>query len=163
MVKIGLQIKATLENIEEIKTCFPNYRFYLKIRCNNCGEVSDKWHDVIESEKVNEDSRNPNGFNFFMKCKMCSRENSLDICEGSNASYTQEDSGKFKTIVAFDCRGLEPIEFTPRSGFIISSTDNGAKFEDVDLAEDDWTEYDEKNKNSIGIYEFESNFVKLKK
>lgn len=84
MVKIGLQIKATLENIEELKTCHPNYPFFLKIKCTNCGEESDKWHDITEGEHVNEDTRNPKGFNFYMKCRMCSRENSIDIVEGSN-------------------------------------------------------------------------------
>ena len=84
MVKIGLQIKATLENVDELKTCHPNYPFFVKVKCGNCGEISDKWHDITESEKVAEDSRNPKGFNFFMKCKMCGRENNIDIVEGSN-------------------------------------------------------------------------------
>lgn len=79
------------------------------------------------------------------------------------ASYSAEDSGKFKTIVSFDCRGVEPIEFSPRSGWIVKSSENGQTFEDVDLSEDDWVEYDQKNKNSVGIYEFETNFIKLKK
>lgn len=85
MVKIGLQIKATLENIDEIKTNHPNYPFFLKLKCSNCGEQRREWHDLTECEKVNEDSRNSNGFNFFMKCRLCSRENSIDIVEGSNS------------------------------------------------------------------------------
>ncbi|EAT48118.1 AAEL000847-PA [Aedes aegypti] len=163
MVKIGLQIKATLENIEELKTCHPNYPFFLKIKCTNCGEESDKWHDITEGEHVNEDTRNPKGFNFYMKCRMCSRENSIDIVEGSNASYTADDSGKLKTIVAFDCRGVEPVAFSPRSGWIAKATEGGPKFEDIDLSEDDWVEYDQKNNNSVGVYEFEADFIKMKK
>ena len=27
-----------------------------------------------------------------------------------------DDSNKFKTMVAFDCRGLEPVDFSPRVG-----------------------------------------------
>lgn len=84
MVKVGLQIKATLENIDELKTSHPNYTFFLKVKCTNCGEASEKWHDLTEADTVNEDSRNPKGFNFFMKCKLCSRENSIDILQGSN-------------------------------------------------------------------------------
>lgn len=87
MVIIGLQIKTTLENIDEIKTDHPDYSFFLKIKCSNCGEISDKWHDITENEKTNENSRNPNGFNFYMKCKLCNRENSIDIVEGSNGKY----------------------------------------------------------------------------
>lgn len=78
-------------------------------------------------------------------------------------AYTANDSGKFKVIVSLDCRGVEPVDFSPRAGWIVKAVDNGQTFEDVDLSEDDWVEYDTKNKVSIGIYEFESNFIKLKK
>lgn len=84
MVKIGLQIKATLENIDELKICSPNYTFFFKVKCSNCGEVSDKYHDLTEEETVNSDSRNARGFNFYMKCHLCTRENSIDIIEGSS-------------------------------------------------------------------------------
>lgn len=41
--------------------------------------------------------------------------------------------------------------------------ENGQTFEDVDLSEGDWINYDEKNKSAIGVYSFESQFVPLKK
>lgn len=84
MVRVALQISATLENVDELKTCHPDYSFFIKLTCTNCGETSDKWHDITESERTQQDSRNPNGFNFYMKCKMCSRENSIDVVEKSN-------------------------------------------------------------------------------
>lgn len=71
--------------------------------------------------------------------------------------------GKFKSIVSFDCRGIEPIEFSPRSGWIAKAINNGQICEDIDLSEDDWADYDEKNSQSIGISEFKSQFIKLKK
>ncbi|EDW10611.1 UPF0587 protein GA18326 [Drosophila mojavensis] len=162
MVRVGLQISATLENIEKLET-HPDYAYFFKLTCSNCGETSEKWHDITESERTQQDSRNTAGFNFFMKCKMCARENSIDIVEKSNVPYTADDAGKFKTIAIFDCRGVEPVEFSPRTGWKVLSADNGQAFEDVDLSEDDWVEYDQKNKNSVGIYEFASKFVKLKK
>lgn len=66
-------------------------------------------------------------------------------------------------MVAFDCRGVEPIKFSPRAGWIVKSIENGQVFEDVDLSDDDWVEYDQKNNVSIGVYDFESQFIKLKK
>lgn len=78
-------------------------------------------------------------------------------------AYTADDAGNFKTIVVFDCRGVEPVEFAPRTGWKVQSSENGQSFEDVDLSEDDWVEYDQKNKNSVGVYEFASKFIKLKK
>lgn len=83
MVKISLQIQATLEYVEELYTCYPNYNFLLKLKCTNCGENSDKWHDIIESEKfAGKTGRSEN--NFIAKCKLCGRENSMDIIEGTN-------------------------------------------------------------------------------
>lgn len=79
------------------------------------------------------------------------------------ASYTEDDSGNFKSFVAFDCRGLEPTEFEPRSGYIVKCAENGRTFEDVEIEDGDWTEYDDKNKNSVSISEFKSQFVKAKK
>lgn len=29
-----------------------------------------------------------------------------------------EDSGQFKTVVAFDCRGVEPVDFDPRASVV---------------------------------------------
>ncbi|KAH8304554.1 UPF0587 protein GA18326 [Drosophila kikkawai] len=163
MVRVGLQISATLENIDKLETSHPDYPFFLKLTCSNCGEQSDKWHDITESERVGQDTRNAAGSNFVMKCKMCARENSIDIVEKSNVAYTADDAGSFKTIVVFDCRGVEPVEFSPRAGWRVSSSENGQAFEDVDLSEDDWVEYDQKNNNSVGVYEFASKFIKLKK
>lgn len=60
-----------------------------------------------------------------IKCKMCSRENTIDIIEDSVASYTEDDVGQFKSIVTFDCRGIEPIDFDPREGFVVKAIDGG--------------------------------------
>lgn len=79
------------------------------------------------------------------------------------ASYTAEDSSKFKTIVVFDCRGVEPVDFSPRTGWIVKAANNRQQYEDVDLSDDDWVEYDSKNNVSIGIYEIKSKFIKIKK
>ena len=71
--------------------------------------------------------------NAVIKCKLCSRENSIDILpetivrwiQGSSLkklwcvllSYDMKDNNKAKTIVVFDCRGLEPVDFSPRMGW----------------------------------------------
>ncbi|KAF7282088.1 UPF0587 protein GA18326 [Rhynchophorus ferrugineus] len=150
-----LKIKAQLENVEELKTNHPDFSFSLKLKCSGCGEISDKWHDVTESERFpGKTGRSEN--NYIAKCKMCGRENSLDIIPGSNAPYSNNDSGKLKAIVSFDCRGIEPIEFQPGDGWIIKIEESGKIFRDVDLSEKEWVEYDEKIQQSVGIYEFYS-------
>lgn len=37
-----------------------------------------------------------------------------DIIADSVTSYNDTDDGKFKTVVKFDCRGMEPSDFSPR-------------------------------------------------
>lgn len=121
-----------------------------------------------------------------IKCKMCSRENTIDIVEdsignfffynlsnhnfffkfsliffSSIASY-DDDTGKFKTIIQFDCRGIEPIDFDPREGFIVKANEDGPVFEDVEIENGDWVDFDEKNGNSVSIAEFKSQFIKIK-
>lgn len=122
MVKISLQISCQLENIEELKA-EENFSYFLKLRCNNCGESDDIWHDLCEGETVQQGrSGNSKGNNMVIKCKMCARENSIDIVEKSAGktvwnnqqlnlmsillgTYKEDDAGKFKTILQFDCRG----------------------------------------------------------
>ena len=52
--------------------------------------------------------------------QLCGRENSIDILPDTLTSYNVEDSNKFKTLVVFDCRGLEPVDFSPRNGWRVS-------------------------------------------
>ncbi|XP_017770506.1 PREDICTED: UPF0587 protein GA18326 [Nicrophorus vespilloides] len=160
MVKISLRIKANLENISEVYTSHPEYTFLLKLKCLNCGEVSQKWQDVVESE-TQPTKTGKSETHYFAKCKLCSRENSLDIIEGSNGKFTLEHAGKFVNLVTFDCRGLEPVDFNPTGGWI-AKTEGGTVFEDVDLSEKEWVEYDDKLKLSVGIYELEHDFIKVK-
>lgn len=107
MVKISLQISCAFENVESLKAG-PECSYFLKIRCNNCGESDGKFHPVDINEtfgngeswqnfllsvknsqfdKISSDSRNEKGSHFMQKCKMCSRENSLEIVEGSQGEF----------------------------------------------------------------------------
>jgi len=174
MVKMGLQFQAQLENVTELKPeDGDDFRWYLKLKCCSCGQVPEHWQYVTQSES--QPLKGGRGqANAVIKCKFCGRENSIDIVAESLASYDHADGGRFKTIVAFDCRGLEPVDFSPRNGwtclgFKVSedeeedeSKPSGTVFNDVDLSEDDWADYDEKSEEATMISEMKSQFVKLK-
>lgn len=83
MVKIALQIKANLERIEKLYTNHPHYQWFVKLKCGSCGEVTEKFHDLSEDEKVVQKHKRSEA-NLLIKCKLCSRENNMDIIEGSN-------------------------------------------------------------------------------
>ena len=87
--------------------------------------------------------------------------------EDTIAKYTMADNNKFKTIIAFDCRGMEPVEFSPRNGWKVcgfkedADSDGegdevdgkvtGTEFTDIDLADLEWADYDERSNESTMI------------
>ena len=162
MVKIALQFKATLENIEELRSTDKDFRWYLKFACSSCNEESQKWNYVSLGE-VNRSAMNRNAINHFSyKCKLCNRENSMTILEDTIKPYTSADQGSFKDIVTFDCRGLNPIDFSPRDCWIAIASDGGKEFKNVDLSDGEWAEYCDKTNKAVGIYDIESKFERVK-
>ncbi|XP_026468670.1 UPF0587 protein GA18326-like [Ctenocephalides felis] len=159
MVKFNLEVKASLENVEKLSSG-QDHTWFLKIKCTSCGETSDKWHDLCLSETTSH-AHEKSEMNFHMKCKLCSRENWMNIIPDSFKDYTNSDSEKYKQIVTFDCRGLEPVDFSPRDGWSVS-IEEGGTFDNVDLTDKEWNDYDEKIGQPVGIYEFESRIVKTK-
>ena len=161
MVKVALQMKAQLENVEALSTSQPEFRYFVKIQCSACHEESDKWHDITLSDTVTLKNSRGNA-NFALKCKFCGKESQIDIIKASVCEYTKAKEGSFHTIVEFDCRGMEPISFSPREGWIVQASDGGQKFDDVDLTEGEWIDYDEKLKESVRVHELEFKFIKTK-
>ena len=162
MGKIALEICATLENVAEIKTMDDDFRWYLKLTCTNCGEQSPSWQYVCLSESV-ETKGGRGSASMVQKCKMCGRENHLDILKDSIKPYLAEHDGKFIKIIAFESRGLEPMDWDIRSGWIVSSACSNLIFDDVNLGEKEWYEYDENANETISICDIKHRFVKLKK
>lgn len=172
MVKVGLQIKAFLENVTGVTPEGTDFRWYLKLKCTSCGEVPDHWQYISQEEKVPLKGGRGDA-NAVIKCKLCSRENSIDIIPDSLSSYDMKDNNKFKTMVVFDCRGLDPVDFSPRNGWKVlgwkedeegegTGTVTGTEFTDVDLTEKEWADYDERSDESTVISEFEVKFVSVK-
>lgn len=158
-MKIGLQIKAQLEFITDLKPDGEDFRWYIKTKCLNCGELSKTF--VYISLLENNPLKGGRGHaSMVSKCKLCSRENSIDILKDTITPYTADDSETFKKIVAFECRGMEPIEFQPRTGWVAKGAETSSSF-NIDLTEGEWCDYDEKAGESVGIYEIESKFEKI--
>lgn len=171
MVKIGLQIKANLEFVTGlIPENIEDFRWHLKLKCTQCGEIPNHWqYATLNEEQPLKGGRG--SANYVSKCKMCSHQNSLDIKEDSVTGYDFADCNKFKTIVIFDCRGLEPVDFDPRDGWKAqgykeNEDGEGSKtstfFNEVDLSDKEWADYDESSGESTVISEFEVKFVVVK-
>jgi len=113
MGKIALQFKATLENVTNLRPLGEDFRWYLKMKCGNCGEISEKWQYIRLMDSVALKGGRGSA-SMVQKCKLCARENSIEILSSTIKSYNAEDNEKFKTIVEFECRGLEPVDFQPQ-------------------------------------------------
>uniref|UniRef100_F6SMN5 CXXC motif containing zinc binding protein n=1 Tax=Xenopus tropicalis TaxID=8364 RepID=F6SMN5_XENTR len=157
--KFALQFKASLENLTRLRPHGEDFRWFLKLKCGNCGEVTDKWQYITLMDSVPLKGGRGSA-SMVQRCKLCSRENSIDILAASLHPYNAEDSETFKTIVEFECRGLEPVDFQPQAGFAAEGAETGTPFSEINLQEKDWTDYDEKAKESVGIYEVEHRFTK---
>ncbi|XP_046883026.1 CXXC motif containing zinc binding protein isoform X2 [Hypomesus transpacificus] len=158
-MKFGLQFKATLENVTNLRPVGEDFRWFLKLKCGSCGEISDKWQYINLMDSVPLKGGRGSA-SMVLKCKLCARENSIDILGDAITPYNAEDSEKFKTMVQFECRGLEPVDFQPQAGFAAQGAESGTQFPEINLLEKDWTDYDEKIKESVGIYEVTHQFIK---
>ncbi|KAH7982371.1 hypothetical protein HPB52_004285 [Rhipicephalus sanguineus] len=100
--------------------------------------------------------------NLVLKCKLCSRENSMDVLNDKIQAYNADNSSEFVTVVIFECRGVEPVAFDARDGFTATAAESGTIFDDVKFENKEWAEYDEEGKQAVGIYDLEHQFIKVK-
>ena len=77
-----------------------------------------------------------------------------------DGSYTSTDSGKFKTLAGFECRGLEISSWIPGVDDFCGISSGGGKFSPIDLSDKEWTEYDEENDLSVSIMDLTYEIVK---
>ncbi|TGZ64821.1 hypothetical protein CRM22_006191 [Opisthorchis felineus] len=159
--KLGLQLKCDLDNVTNLRASGDDFRWYVQAKCTNCGQEFPDFIYVCPAERVAlKDSRGD--ANLIIRCKFCNRVGNVDIVSGSDAAYNAEDSGQFKTILVFECRGVELIAFSPRVGWSANGLDSGTSFVDISLSDKNWCDYDDKGDCEVNIFNVESRFVKLK-
>ncbi|CAG9329803.1 unnamed protein product [Blepharisma stoltei] len=172
---MGIQdilIKARLEGIRNI-TPKSNFRWYFQVRCARCGEVNDK-EIYLVAEEFHEKWGTPGTFNFVMKCKICENVGTINILNGSIKNYSvygavtasknrdieiEDYEGgsreEFQPICQCETRGLVIVSYRLNDGFTVESLTNKI-WEDVDLSQGDWCEYDEDAGTVVGIYDIET-------
>ncbi|CAI5995226.1 unnamed protein product [Closterium sp. NIES-64] len=128
MVLLLISIRCELENLTNLRPASDDFTYYMKLRCS-CGE-----------------------------CNFCSRVGSISLVEGHGKPFTAEDceNRKFVPLVCLDCRGMEPVEFIPKDGWQAEGAESGTKFEDIDLSDKEFSDYDEKAGESVSILNIES-------
>ncbi|KAK6026457.1 hypothetical protein OSTOST_07588, partial [Ostertagia ostertagi] len=160
---LSLEIKCNMVGVTDFTPSDPeNHRWFLKFRCMNCGESRDYWQYVVINE-VLEVPGSRGEANLVEKCKLCNRVNTVAIIQDSIGKYdAAEHNEEWQSMIQLDCRGLEPIDFDPRMGWTAVGTESGTVFDDIDLSEKAWADYDEKVGEATEIGDFEVRFVHAK-
>ncbi|KAJ4836970.1 hypothetical protein Tsubulata_025280 [Turnera subulata] len=164
MVNFMLMITADFENIASLQPqggCDdPNFYYLFKVKCGNCGEVSQKETCVTLNETVQQAKRE---VHLLQKCKFCARDGTVTMIPGKGRPLTSElaEEGKYAPVMLFDCRGYEPVDYIFGSGWSAESA-AGTKYEGIDLSGEDFSEYDEKGECPVMISNPRSKFEVVK-
>ncbi|CAG8451321.1 6704_t:CDS:2 [Ambispora leptoticha] len=154
MVKLGLYFKADLENVTDVGPADEDYEWHFKVKCNSCNEIHENWVGV--NRQASNDIPGSRGTaNYVMRCSFCKRESSAQFEPKPIKLYTIENSGKFAEMAVIECRGLEFVDFEPRGA------ESGTIFDDIDLTDGDWADYDEKAGLPVGISEIKAEFRRV--
>ncbi len=78
----------------------------------------------------------------------------VDLKKVSGSYLADQSGGVMVPILGLECRGLIPVRWVPGvDGTCVSV--GGKVFEDVDLQEGDWAEYDDENDLAVSITNLE--------
>ncbi|KFW93152.1 UPF0587 protein C1orf123, partial [Phalacrocorax carbo] len=140
------------------------FMFIFQLKCGNCGEVSEKWQylRLMDSAPL---KGGRGSATMVQKCKLCSRENSIDILSQTIKPYNVITFFKYVSMIIFIIFLVQVIlksllQMCLQAGFAAEGAESGTPFNDINLLEKDWNDYDEKTKESVGIYEVTHKFVK---
>lgn len=158
---IGLTLKADLQGITDLKFTDPvddPFLYTFTIRCMQCREIhpNDITINLYEQHEI---SGSRGEANFVFKCNTCGKRSSVNMTRSKNP-YTAENSGKPLRMLEIDSRGLDFVSFKADGKFQCIGEESNTKFEEVDLEDGEWYDYDEKSSEEVSITNIDWTFVK---
>lgn len=155
MVKFNLKIKAELAGVtglEPVDTPEAHHEYTFRIECTKCREVHDKPVNINRFEK-HDISGSRGEASFVFRCKGCKHEH-LALIERTKETLEAGNSGWAK-LLEIDARGVDFVEFIPEGRWQCKGEELGTKFEEVDLEDKEWYDYDDKQGEEVSITEVE--------
>lgn len=147
-----LKLTAELTNVtdlEPLDTPQSPYEYVFSVECVSCRETHNKPVSINRFESYDHgDSKGKS--NFVFRCKNCKKEGSASI-ERTVLKYTIEDNGKSVSLLHIDSRGFELKDFVADGKFQCKSTTKNTKFDEVDLADHEWYDYDDAASEEVSI------------
>jgi hypothetical protein len=153
MPQVFLKIKAELENVKCLTPVKNNY-WKFDIQTPTGGDERKGITVCEEDLQPLEGSRGE--AHFIIKWPYTNEQAYIKIIShrGVKASYDEQNSGEFVTILALECRNIEITAWHPSEDFIVRTV-NGTIFKKVDLRDRDWAEYDEEHDATVSVANLE--------
>lgn len=91
---------------------------------------------------------------FVFRCKECKAEHSATLTRTSQTLTVEDaEANKSVALLEIDARGVEFLEFLPEGRFAAVGTESGTKFDEVDLEDAEWYDYDDKAGAEVSVTE----------
>jgi hypothetical protein len=160
MPKYQISWKADLTNVTNVGPSNPEeFEWTFNAECTKCRELHEE-QIYFNQKELHENINSRGESNLIMKCKFCGSIGTMDVVPKS-IKFLNQELGGFQPLVVIEGRGWEPKEWIPTGGFKAESL-AGTVFDDVDLHEKEWCDYDEKSGESVEIMQVESMISKAK-
>ncbi|TFK30356.1 DUF866-domain-containing protein [Coprinopsis marcescibilis] len=156
MVFLQLKIKAELENVTDLVPASDDFEYFFQVKCNSCNEIHPKFVAINRKEEREVSGGKNATAHFVWKCGLCKRESSAKFDVASPVKPFSADANQLQRLLTIECRGLEFIGFDPRGTWKCVGAESKTVFDDVDLTEGEWNDYDEKSKLPVGVSNIES-------
>lgn len=154
MVKLYVKARAELSNVtnlEPLDTAESPFEYTFTIQCTSCRTTHDKPVNINSFEQ--HDITGSKGLaSFVFRCRECKAEHST-LLTRTKQKLTLEDNGKWVKLVELDSRGMDFLEFIPEGRFQCVGAESGTKFDEVDLEELEWYDYDDSKNQEVSVTE----------
>ncbi|EIM92592.1 DUF866-domain-containing protein [Stereum hirsutum FP-91666 SS1] len=161
MVRLLLSIKAELENVTDLIPSSDNFEYFFEVKCTSCNETHPKFVALNRVEEYEVNSGKGSTAHFVWRCGLCKREHFAKFEAASPPqAYKADANGQFAPLITVDCRGLEFTGFDPRGTWKCIGAESRTVFNEVDLEEGEWFDYDEKAALPVGVSKIESKWTR---
>lgn len=152
MVVYYLKAQAELEGVTDLQpldTPQSPFEYSFRIECTGCREVHPKPVSINRFETYDIE-RSSGAASFVFKCHSCKKEKTASI-DRTKEKVTAEDKNKWVNVLVIDARGIDFVEFIPDGRFECVGAESGTVFEEVDLEDGEWYDYDDKAGAEVSV------------
>lgn len=153
MVKFYLKATAELNNVTDLQPVdVPEspFEYTFIIECTRCRHVHDKPVTINRFES-HEMSGSKGEASFIFRCRECKSEHSATIAR-TKSKLTSENSANV-ALLEIDARGCDFNEFKPLGRFECRGANTTTKFDEVDLEDGEWYDYDDNAGEEVSVEE----------